>query len=37
MDEKLGINNKSWDEMAHLSIVEHSKSFKAFATFEDNS
>jgi hypothetical protein len=29
MDEKLGINNKSWDEMTHLSILEHSKSSKA--------
>jgi len=29
MDEKLGINNKSWDKMAHLSILEHSKSSKA--------
>jgi len=30
MDEKLGINKKSWDKMAHLSILEHSKSSKAF-------
>jgi hypothetical protein len=39
MDEKLGINNKSWDKMAHLSILEHSKSCKALqllrTTLED--
>jgi hypothetical protein len=30
MDETLGIINKSWgDEMAQLSILEHSKSSKA--------